>query len=83
MGDEHGEVGDVREVDMIDSEAVAIFDQNAVVEKEAREARTGRRHRHGLSERLAIAVNGEICEMDAKAAFATDDGSSTKVGSGV
>jgi hypothetical protein len=68
---------------MIDSQAVAVFDQNAVVEKETREARAGRRRRHGPSERLSIAVNGEICEMDAKAAFATDDGSSTKVGSGV
>src|ERR1700722_1880851 len=83
MADYYGVIGDVCEIDMLHGEAIAFFDQNAVVGKHAREALVGRRRRHGPLERLAIAVDGKISEIDALAAFATEDGSTLKFGSGV
>ena len=82
MADQDGEVRDVGEIDVFDGKPVGVFDQNAVVAEAARKCFIGRRERHGLFERSAIAVDREIREVDLAAAVATEDGAAVKVCAG-
>ncbi len=68
MVHENRESGHVREIHMIHGQALALFNENAVVREESGEIFVGRRHRQRLFQRAAIAVNRKIAERDVAAA---------------
>ena len=67
---------------MIHGDAVAVFNQNAVVREHAREALVGGGQRHGPLQRRAIAVDDEVAKSDSAAVAAAQYRPAVKVGSG-
>lgn len=83
MADEDSEIRDVYEIDALDGNIVTLFDQNAVVEKNAGESFVGWRQGQWLFEPRAIAVDSEIGKSDAAAAVAREDRAAVKIRCGV
>jgi hypothetical protein len=79
MVHQNGEAGDVCEVDMVDIEPVGVLDEDTVIRKDTRERlAVTLRNAHRFFESWAVAVDGEVGELDPAAMLATQNGAPMK-----